>query len=107
MTAFRLFQLRGLFRSRRARRPLAKTLFPPYLEQLEDRLVPSSGGATHPHTLWTYGDAYIGAPGQDRASFMARDHPVDTPPGGSYSPPALHRPPPLTDPGAPRPFPVA
>jgi methionine-rich copper-binding protein CopC len=32
-------------------------------------------GATDPYTLYTYGDAYTGAPGQDRASFLARYHP--------------------------------
>src|SRR6516162_1440535 len=46
------------------------------VECLEDRLAPSGVG-TDPYTLYTFGDAYTGAAGQDRQSFLATYHPFD------------------------------
>src|SRR5262249_16766977 len=47
----------------------------PSVECLEDRVVPSQ--LTDPYSLYTYGDGYIGAPGQDEKSFLATYHPFD------------------------------
>src|SRR6516164_1459112 len=76
------------------------------VECLEDRIVPSGHG-TDPYTLYTMGDAYTGAPGEDRETFMARYQPVDPALGPSSAlPPSPLSPANLNDPGSPGPFPV-
>jgi hypothetical protein len=76
----------------------------PSVECLEDRVVPSQ--LTDPYTLYTYGDGYIGAPGQDEKSFLATYHPFDPALGVSAASPLSRLAPDVTDPGSPGPFAV-
>jgi hypothetical protein len=73
------------------------------VECLEDRIVPASSGITDPYTLYTSGDAYIGAAGQDQQSFLANYHPFDKTLGASL---VSRLTPTGGDPGSPGPFAV-
>jgi len=104
MTPFRLTPLKSLLGRRRARRRPAATFSRPRLELLEDRVVPSSDA----YTLYTYGDAYTGAKGQDEQTFLASFQSFAAAPGASSAAPADHgrQLPVVSDPGSPGPFAV-
>jgi hypothetical protein len=102
MIPFRLSPLKSLLGRSRARRRPAATFPRPRLELLEDRVVPSSD----PYTLYTYGDAYTGAMGQDQKSFPAFYQPFDEALGGSSVLPLVQSTPSVSDPGSPGPFAV-
>jgi hypothetical protein len=105
MTPFRLSHLKDLLGRRRARRQRTPTFLRPRLEQLEDRVVPSG---TDPYTLYTFGDAYTAAPGQDQKSFYSTYQPFDATLGALSASPLGHgQPVPgVSDPGSPGPFAV-
>src|SRR5260370_15750870 len=100
MLPSRLSQLKARFGLRRARRQRTATFLRPCLEQLEDRVVPSG---TDPYTLYTYGDAYTGAPGQDQKSFLSTYQPFNAALGASSASPLGQS---ASDPGSPVPFAV-
>src|SRR5262249_31681443 len=68
---------------------------------------PSSSQFTDPYTLYTYGDGYIGAPGQDEKSFLATYHPFDPTLGVSAAAPLSRLLRDASDPGSAGPFAVA
>jgi hypothetical protein len=107
MRPLRLFSSGSRPQARKRRRPRAAR---PSLEALEDRSLPSGGPlgvlpggpGNDPYTLYTYGDSYTGAPGQDLKSFLARYQPPPALPDASPAPlatPAITVSPPV-DPGA-------
>jgi hypothetical protein len=95
MTPFRLSQLKKLFGRRRARRRPIVNVPRLCLELLEDRVVPSSD----PYLLYTAGDVYTGANGQNAQTFYANYQPFDPALGAPLVSP-LGQPPGANDPGS-------
>jgi hypothetical protein len=80
-----------------------------WIEPLEQRCLLSGSpapGLTDPYTLYTYGDAYVGGPGQDKETFLANYVPYNPLLGVPSAAPPAQPAQALPDPGAVGPYAV-